>query len=58
MEIPVIMEALIRGYNDSMDILTLSLGEPNGFSESQVSVVASKIAKTGVVVTVAGAQNA
>jgi len=54
-EIPVIMEALIRGYNDSMDILTLSPGEPNGFSESQVSVVASKIAKTGVVVTVAGA---
>jgi len=38
-----------------MDILTLSLSSPSGFSEGPVAVVASGIAKTGVVVTSSGA---
>lgn len=51
--ISVIIEALIRAYNDGMDILTLSLGGVNGWSESSTSVVASRIAAQGRVVTVA-----
>lgn len=40
-----------------MDIITLSLGGPGGFSEEEFSVVASRIASKGRVVTVAGAYN-
>lgn len=54
-EIPVIIDALLRGYKDDVDILTLSLGEADGFSESAVAVAASRIAKTGKVITIAGA---
>jgi len=57
MDIPVIVDALLRGYTAGLDILTLSLGAPNGFSEDLGSVVASRIAKIGRVVTVAGAYN-
>jgi len=38
-----------------MDILNLSLGGANGFSESPTAVVASRIAKAGKVVTISGA---
>lgn len=38
-----------------MDIITLSLGAPNGFSWDAGAVVASRIAKSGKVITVAGA---
>jgi hypothetical protein len=36
-----------------MDILTLSLGGANGWTESASEVVASKIAARGVIVTIA-----
>ena len=36
-----------------MDILTLSLGGADGWTEGTASVVASRIAETGVVVTIA-----
>ncbi|KAF9650862.1 subtilisin-like protease [Thelephora ganbajun] len=52
-EDPVIIEALLRGYKGGLDILTLSLGGANGFSEAAASVVASRIAKTGKVITIA-----
>jgi len=40
-----------------MDIITLSFGEPGGFSEDEISVVVSRIVNKGRVVTVAGAYN-
>lgn len=49
----IITEALLRGYSDGMDILTLSLGGVNGWSESSSGVVASRIADKGKVVTIA-----
>ncbi|KAK0462602.1 subtilisin-like protease [Desarmillaria tabescens] len=49
----VIIDALIMGYNDGQDILTLSLGGASGWTESASSVVASRIAATGKIVTIA-----
>lgn len=49
----VIVQALLRANNDGMDILTLSLGGADGWTESSASVVASKIARSGKVVTIA-----
>jgi hypothetical protein len=42
---------------DGQDILTLSLGEVDGWTESSSSVVASRIAASGKVVTVAAGSN-
>ncbi|KAF7376432.1 Subtilisin-like protease [Mycena sanguinolenta] len=49
----IITTALIQGYNEKMDILTLSLGGPSGWTEGTASVVASRIAAQGRVVTAA-----
>ncbi|KAF7315658.1 Subtilisin-like protease [Mycena indigotica] len=49
----IILAALIRAYNEKRDIITLSLGEPSGWTESTASVVASRIAAEGRVVTIA-----
>lgn len=49
----VIIDALLRGYKDGMDILTLSLGGVDGWTEGTSSVVASRIAQKGIVVTIA-----
>ncbi|KAK0213189.1 pyrolysin [Desarmillaria ectypa] len=49
----VILDALLQGYKDGMDILTLSLGGVDGWTEGTGSVVASRIAETGIVVTIA-----
>lgn len=49
----VIVQALLKGNSDGMDILTLSLGGADGWTESSSSVVSSKIAKGGKVVTIA-----
>ncbi|EDR11679.1 pyrolysin [Laccaria bicolor S238N-H82] len=49
----IIVEALLRGVKDGQDILTLSLGGPDGWTESSSSVVASRIAASGKVVTIA-----
>ncbi|KAK0225536.1 pyrolysin [Armillaria fumosa] len=49
----IIIDALLQGYRDKMDILTLSLGGVDGWTEGTASVVASRIAETGVVVTIA-----
>ncbi|KAF6763347.1 pyrolysin [Ephemerocybe angulata] len=47
----VIVEALLRGYKDGQDILSLSLGSPFGWTTSTIAVLASRIARTGKVVT-------
>lgn len=49
----VIIDALIRAYDDNVDVLTLSLGGTDGWTEGAASVVASRIADTGKVVTIA-----
>lgn len=49
----VIAQSLIRGYNEGMDILTLSLGGVDGWTIGTGSVVASRIAEQGRVVTIA-----
>ncbi|KAI0043794.1 pyrolysin [Auriscalpium vulgare] len=49
----IIVAALLRGAADSQDVLTLSLGGADGWTESSSSVVASRIAATGTVLTIA-----
>jgi hypothetical protein len=51
--VKVIVDALLHAVEDKQDILTLSLGGADGWTESSSSVVASKIAATGKVVTIA-----
>ncbi len=48
----VLVDALLMGYRDGQDILTLSLGNVGGWSEATISVVASRIADQGKVVTI------
>ncbi|KAG8915766.1 hypothetical protein FRC01_003515 [Tulasnella sp. 417] len=49
----VVIDAMLRAYHDRHDIISLSLGSEAGWSEGATGVVASRIAATGVVVTVA-----
>jgi hypothetical protein len=49
----VIIDALLRGVKDGADILTLSLGGTDGWTEGAGSIVASRIAAKGKIVTVA-----
>ncbi|KAJ7072023.1 peptidase S8/S53 domain-containing protein [Mycena amicta] len=49
----VIVDALLRGFKDGMNILTMSLGGTDGWTEGIGSVVSSRIAATGKIVTVA-----
>jgi hypothetical protein len=49
----VIIAALLRGYNDGMNILTLSIGGVDGWTEAAGAVVASRIAAKGLIVTIA-----
>ena len=44
---------MIRAYNDGMDIITLSLGGVDGWTESTSAVVSSRISASGKVVTIA-----
>lgn len=49
----VIVEGFLRGHEDGNDILTLSLGGASGWAASTSAVVASRIANTGTIVTIA-----
>ncbi|KAG8953405.1 hypothetical protein FRC04_002247 [Tulasnella sp. 424] len=49
----VIIAALTQAYNDGADILSLSLGGAQGWSEAPSSVVSSNIAAKGRIVTIA-----
>jgi len=40
------------GYKAGLDVISLSLGGADGWTESASSTVASAIAKTGVIVTI------
>ena len=52
----VLTEAILRGVKDGMDILTLSLGGVEGWSETSSGVVASRIVDEGLVVTIAAGE--
>lgn len=49
----VVVEALLQGVKDGMDILTLSLGTADGWADGSAAVVADRIAKSGKIVTIA-----
>lgn len=49
----VLVEALLRGVSEGQDILTLSLGGADGWTEGTATVVASRIAGAGKIVTIA-----
>ncbi|KAJ7646960.1 subtilisin-like protease [Roridomyces roridus] len=49
----IIIDAMLTGVKDGMDILTLSLGGASGWTEETASVVASRIAASGKIVTIA-----
>ncbi|KAG2016370.1 serine-type endopeptidase [Coprinopsis cinerea AmutBmut pab1-1] len=49
----VIIAALFRGVDDGADILSLSLGGAHGWTVSAGAVVASRIAETGKIITIA-----
>ncbi|KAJ7497644.1 subtilisin-like protease [Mycena latifolia] len=49
----IIVDALLMGVKAGMDILTMSLGGPDGWTEGTGSVVSSRIAATGKIVTIA-----
>ncbi|KAF6830582.1 subtilisin-like protease [Colletotrichum plurivorum] len=51
----IILAAFIKAYEDGADIISGSLGNDNGFAESPIAIVISKMAEQGVlVVTAAG----
>jgi hypothetical protein len=47
------VEALLRGVSDGQDILTMSLGGADGWTESTTSVLSSRISANGKIVTIA-----
>ncbi|KAH7103016.1 subtilisin-like protein [Auriculariales sp. MPI-PUGE-AT-0066] len=49
----VIVEALLRAYDEGNDVITLSLGGLDGWTVGADSVIASRIAEAGRVVTIA-----
>ncbi|EJD39676.1 subtilisin-like protease [Auricularia subglabra TFB-10046 SS5] len=49
----IIVDALLRAYQDGNDVITLSLGGSDGWTEGWPSVVASRIAERGRVLTIA-----
>ncbi|KAF9526557.1 pyrolysin [Crepidotus variabilis] len=49
----VLIDALLRGVKDGNHIITLSIGGADGWTEGATSVVASRIAKSGKIVTIA-----
>ncbi|KXN90796.1 Minor extracellular protease vpr [Leucoagaricus sp. SymC.cos] len=49
----VLVDALLMGFRDGQDILTLSLGGADGWTESISAVVASRLVELGKVVTIA-----
>lgn len=49
----VIIHAMSLAFLDGVDIISMSIGGPHGFSEDPASVVASRLASKGVVINIA-----
>jgi subtilisin family serine protease len=50
----IIIDALLRAFNDGMDVMNLSLGGAQGWTESPSADVASKLAARGKLIMIAG----
>ncbi|KAF8894316.1 pyrolysin [Gymnopilus junonius] len=49
----ILVEALLRGVSEGQDILTMSLGGADGWTEGTATVVSSRISAQGKIVTIA-----
>ncbi|EJD54860.1 subtilisin-like protein [Auricularia subglabra TFB-10046 SS5] len=49
----IVIDAMLRAYEDEMDIITMSLGGAGGWTDDPTSLVASRIAQLGTVMTIA-----
>ncbi|KAG8754498.1 hypothetical protein FRC11_006619, partial [Ceratobasidium sp. 423] len=49
----ILIDSLLRAYKDGNDVITLSLGGPNGWTGAVSGVIASRIAEKGRIVTIA-----
>jgi subtilisin family serine protease len=47
------MEAMIRAYQDGADIISMSLGGPNGWSQTPEAILATRLIELGVVMSLA-----
>ncbi|CAE6448675.1 unnamed protein product [Rhizoctonia solani] len=48
----IVIDSLLRAYNDGNDVITISLGGVDGWTESPSGVIASKIVEKGRIVTI------
>ncbi|KAK8864273.1 hypothetical protein IAR55_001519 [Kwoniella newhampshirensis] len=48
----IAFQAMQRAYNDDMDIISASIGETSGWTESMLSVLAGRIVASGTVVVI------
>lgn len=53
----VLIDSLLMGVKDGADILSLSIGGADGWTSSAAAVVASRIARSGKIVTIAAAND-
>lgn len=49
----IVIAALLRAFDEGMDVITVSIGAPSGWADNALAVVANRIAAEGVVVTFA-----
>ncbi|WVR07169.1 hypothetical protein IAU60_004210 [Kwoniella sp. DSM 27419] len=48
----IVMQAMQRAYDDNADVINLSVGETSGWTESMLSVFASRLVSAGTVIAV------
>nr|XP_018263216.1 peptidase [Kwoniella dejecticola CBS 10117]OBR85374.1 peptidase [Kwoniella dejecticola CBS 10117] len=48
----IVLQAMQRAYTDGVDIINLSVGETSGWTESMLSVFASRLSSAGVVLSI------
>jgi hypothetical protein len=49
----IIVQAMIRAYTDGVDVVNLSIGESDGWTEGMLSTMASRLVSAGITVAVA-----
>lgn len=49
----IVMQAMIRAYKEGADVINMSLGNANGWSGTAESVLATRLADLGVVMSLA-----
>nr|XP_019046155.1 peptidase [Kwoniella bestiolae CBS 10118]OCF25085.1 peptidase [Kwoniella bestiolae CBS 10118] len=48
----IVLQAMQRAYDDGVDVINLSVGETSGWTESMLSVFASRLSAAGVVLAI------